>query len=109
MEEMDPLHRHFTSERIHCFINIIEQTVIAILVEKDEMTAKRRKIFGKSSILYLNQPERNRLLKFWYKQNTVKDQICSVLGKWDENTIMDMINWQPKIKLIYPDLFTITV
>jgi hypothetical protein len=93
LESVDAFHPHFSALRIRCFRKIIEQTIISILIECNRLTRKRQKYFGKFAIFYLKQTERNQLLRFWYKQNTVKDQIKSVLGNWQKDTISIMLDY----------------
>jgi len=87
MNKMEHLHPDFSPHRIYCFGNILEQTLIAVLVECRQMDYEAKQLFSKRSLKYLDQSERNRLLKVWYKQNDAKNRIREVLGNWDENTI----------------------
>merc|ERR1712176_140173 len=82
----------FSSSRIHCLACILEQTVIAMLIECDLMNQKRQNRFSTIALEYLEQFERNQLLKFWHKQNNPKKAIRSVMDKWTPYTITDMLN-----------------
>ena len=90
--ERHPFHRDFRLERVDCFEKILEQTMIAVLVECDRMNKSNAAIFGTAAMHYLEQRERNNLLRFWHKQNSGKRAVRSVLGKWHPFTITDMLN-----------------
>ena len=87
-----PFHRDFSFERVNCFEKILEQTMIAVLIECDRMDKSNAAIFGNAAMHYLEQHERNTLLRFWHKQNSAKRAVRSVLGQWHSDTITDMLN-----------------
>ena len=87
-----PFHRDFSFERVNCFEKILEQTMIAVLIECDRMDRSNAQIFGDAAMHYLEQRERNALLRFWHKQNSAKRAVRSVLGQWHSDTITDMLN-----------------
>ena len=87
-----PLHKDFSAIRLQCFANILEQTLIAAIIECKQMDSAKEKLFGTSAMSYQQQRQRNQLLKFWYKQNCAISQIRLVLHSWNKNTIFNMIN-----------------
>jgi len=91
----EPFHPDFAPTRLHCFANILEQTLIAALIECDRMTAEKATRFGTRAMSYLKQSQRNQLLKFWCKNNCAKYHIKLVMEKWDDYTIQNMTNAQP--------------
>ena len=86
------LNSAFSSSRIHCLACILEQTVISMLIECNLMNQKRKNQFSRIALEYLEQSQRNQLLKFWHKQNNPKKAIRSVMDEWTPYTITDMLN-----------------
>ena len=88
----DPFHPNFAPKRLRCFLKIIEQTLISIMIQTGRMNLKNYEIFGEEAMEYLNWSQRQILLKFWRKQNCARRPIRKSLRKWNKNTIKNMIS-----------------
>lgn len=97
VEEHEPFHPHFAPKRILCFLNIVEQTVISVMITAGKLSDKNFQIFGDDAVNLLNVSERERLLKFWRKQNEPRNSIRKVLTEWDSNTIRRMLTEASKM------------
>jgi len=90
MNKLDLFDPKYGHNRINCFGNILEQTLIAILDKCDRFD---RRSFSKISVEYLDHDKQIELLEFWL--NDGKDaerRIGKVLDNWDKNTIKNILS-----------------
>ena len=92
VEKFKPFHKDFAPKRIFCFLNIVEQTVISVMISTGNLSKENFEIFGENAVNFLNFSDRERLLKFWRKQNSPKSIIRKVLNEWDESTIYRLLD-----------------
>ena len=92
VEKFEPFHEDFAPKRIFCFLNIVEQTVISVMISTGNLSKENFEIFGENAVNFLKFADRERLLKFWRKQNSPKSVIRKVLDEWDESTIYRLLD-----------------